>query len=59
MEHIERITENFLSNHPDGLIAVTGAFNPASTGLDEDFFKHNTGLTQIIRVLTRDTGVGS
>ena len=24
VEHIEKIKENFLSNHPDGVIAVTG-----------------------------------
>ena len=57
LDHFKRITENFLSNHADGLIAKTGAFNPTSTGLDEHFVKHSTGLTQIIRVLTRDTGV--
>ena len=31
--------------------------NPTSTGLNEHFVKHKTGLTQIIRVLTRDNGV--
>lgn len=57
MEHIEKITESFLSNHPGGLIAVTGDFNTTSTGLKEHVVKHKTSLTQIIRVLTRDTGV--
>ena len=36
---------------------ITGPLNATSTGLNEHFVKHKTGLTQIIRVLTRDTGV--
>ena len=56
MEHIEQNTSSFLKSHPDAIVSVTGDFNPASTGLKETFVKYKTGLTQIVKVLTTDTG---
>lgn len=56
-EHLQRNIDSFLTSHPDGLVIVTGDFNPVSTGLDVRFVKRLTGLSQIVNVLTRDTGI--
>lgn len=56
-EHLQRNTDSFLTSHPDGLVIVTGDFNPVSTGHDVRFVKRLTGLSQIVNVLTRDTGI--
>ena len=52
----EHLFIQFLSDHPEGLVLVCGDFNPTSTGITELTAKRVTGLTQIIKVLTRDTG---
>ena len=49
-------SDRFLAKHPDGLIAICGDFNPPSTGLSAQVVKRSTGLSQIVTVLTRDTG---
>ena len=49
-------SDRFLPKHPDGLIAICGDFNPPSTGLSAQVVKRSTGLSQIVTVLTRDTG---
>ena len=48
--------DQFLCDHPEGLVLVSGDFNPTSTGITELSTKRVTGLTRIIKVLTRDTG---
>ena len=55
-EHLMKNSDRFLAKHPDGLIAICGDFNPPSTGLSAQGVKRNTGLSQIVTVLTRDTG---
>ena len=55
--HIQRNVESFLSLHPDGLIYVTGDFNPVSTLFDEKRLKRLSGLTQIIKVPTRHNAI--
>ena len=35
---------------------ICGDFNPPSTGVTERQVKHATSLTQLVKVLTRDTG---
>ncbi|CAB4038401.1 Hypothetical predicted protein, partial [Paramuricea clavata] len=55
--HIQRNVESFLSLHPDGLVFVTGDFNPVSTLFDEKRLKRLSGLTQIINVPTRHNAI--
>ena len=55
--HIQRNVESFLSLHPDGLVFVTGNFNPVSTLFDEKRLKRLSGLTQIIKVPTRHNAI--
>ena len=45
------------SFHPECLVLVTGDFNPTSTNIAPTPFKRSCGLTQIINVLTRDSGI--
>ena len=56
MDHMKRNTEAFLCKHRDGLVVICGDFNSLSTGIIERQVKHATGLTQLVKVLTRDTG---
>ena len=56
IDHIQKVSEAFLLKHPDGLIFVNGGFNPTATGISERSVKLRTGLSQITKVLTRDTG---
>ena len=37
--HIKRIVDIFLRDHPDALVLVAGDFNPTSTGFDEKHVK--------------------
>ena len=53
---IRNNVDSFLSQHPNGLTAVCGDFNPTSTGITEQQTKNSTGLSQLIKILTRDTG---
>ena len=55
-DHIQKVSEAFLLKHPDGLIVINGDFNPTTTGISERSIKLRTGLSQITKVLTRDTG---
>lgn len=43
--------------HLECLVLVTGNFNPTSTNIAPTPFKRSRGLTQIINVLTRDSGI--
>jgi hypothetical protein len=55
--HIQSNVDAFLRNQPDALVLVTGDFNPTSTGFDVNRVKRLTGLSQIIRVTTRDNSI--
>ena len=57
VEHIRLNVDLYLSSHPDGLAIICGDFNGPSTGLTERQVKHATGLTQVVKVLTRDSGI--
>lgn len=57
LDLIRRNVDSFLCKHPEGLAVVCGDFNPPSTGLTEKQMKQYTSLTQVVKVLTRDTGV--
>ena len=52
---IRNNVDSFLSQHPDGLPVFCGDFNPTK-GLTKQQTKNSTGLTQLIKILTRDTG---
>lgn len=56
LDLIRNNVDSFLSQHPDGLTVVCGDFNPTSTGITEQQTKNSTGLSQLIKILTRDTG---
>ena len=55
--HIQRNIDSFLSDHPDALVYITGDFNPVSTSFDEKHLKRLTGLSQIIKVHTRNNSI--
>ena len=55
--HIQSNVDTFLRNHPNGLVIITGDFNPLSTGLDEKMNKRLAGLSQIINVKTRGDAI--
>ena len=57
LDLIHRNFDSFLCKHPDGLAVVCGDFNPPSTGLMEKLLKQATSLAQVVKVLTRDTGI--
>ena len=55
--HVQETVDCFLKQYPDALICIIGDFNPNSTNISSPIFKRMTGLTQIIKVLTRDSGI--
>ena len=56
LQHIQDNVESFLRDHPEGLIFISGDFNPTSTRITELAVKRATGLSQIVKVNTRDSG---
>ena len=54
--HVQETVDWFLHLYPEALVCVTGDFNPASTNISSAVFKRMSGLTQIVKVLTRDSG---
>ena len=55
-EYIQKTIDTYLADHPDSLVCIVGDFNPNSTNISQKRFKHQCGLSQIVEVLTRDTG---
>ena len=56
LQHLQTNIDSFLRHRPDGLIMITGDFNPTSTGLQLSDTTRILGLAQIVKVLTRDSG---
>ena len=56
-EHVKTMVDSYTLLHPECLVLVTGDFNPTSTNIAPTPFKRSCGLTQIINVLTRDSGI--
>lgn len=56
-QHVRETVDSFTLNHPDCLVYLTGDFNPASTNVSPEIFKRSCGVTQTVKVLTRDTGI--
>ena len=55
--HVQATVDLYSLQHPECLICVVGDFNPSSINISPAPFKHMCGLTQIIKVFTRDTGI--
>lgn len=56
-EHVKTMVDSYTLRHPECLVLVTGDFNPTSTNIPPTLFKRSRGLTQIVNVLTRDSGI--
>ena len=54
--HIQETVDQYLLKHPEGFVYVTGDFNPTATKFSSVELKGRCGLTQTVRVPTRDTG---
>ena len=57
LDHLQSSTDLFLTKHPDALVIITGDFNPNSTNLKACTISRLLGMSQLIKVKTRDTGV--
>ena len=55
--HVQATVDLYSLEHPECLICVVGDFNPNSTNISPAPFKRMCGLTQIVKVFTRDTGI--
>ena len=55
--HVQRTFYSFMKSHKDCLVCVTGDFNSTSTHISPSIFRQRCSLSQIIKVLTRDTGI--
>ena len=56
LQHFQDNVESFLCDHPESLIFIRGDFNPTSMRITELPIKRATGLSQIVKVNTRDSG---
>ena len=54
---IQSVVDSYMRDHPDCLVWIVGDFNHTSTNISASHFKRTCGLTQIVKVLTRDTGI--
>lgn len=57
LDHLQSNIDQFLIKHPDSLVIITGDFNPSGTNLKVSKLTGKLGLSQIIKVKTRDSGV--
>ena len=55
--HVKATVDLYSLEHPECLICVVGDFNPNSTNISTAPFKGMCGLTQIVKVFTRDTEI--
>ena len=55
--HIQQTVDEYSLKHPDCLVWISGDFNPSSTNFSAAVVKRMCGLTQSVKVLTRDTGI--
>ena len=56
-DYIQNTVDTYLVDHPDSLVCIVADFNPNSTHISQRRFKHQCGLSQIVEILTRDTGI--
>ena len=55
--HLKKNTENYLRRHPEGMLIITGDFNPTSTRIKSSDIIMATGLRQIVTVPTRNDSI--
>ena len=55
--HLQKNTENYLQRHPEGMLIITGDFNPTSTRIKSSDIIMATGLRQIVTVPTRNDSI--
>ena len=55
--HLQKNVENYLTSYPEGMVIITGDFNPASTGIKSSDVTMATGLRQIVTVPTRNNSI--
>ena len=57
MAHLQKNVENYLASYPEGIVIITGDFNPASTRIKSSDVTMATGLRQIVTVPTRNNSI--
>ena len=55
--HLQNNIENFLASYPEGMVIITGDFNPTSTRIKSSDVTMATGLRQIVTVPTRNNSI--
>ena len=55
--HLQKNIENFLASYPEGMVIITGDFNPKSTRIKSTDVTMATGLRQIVTVPTRNNSI--
>ena len=56
-EYIQNTVDTYLADHPDSLVCIVDDFNPNPTHISQRRFKRQCDLSQIVEILTRDTGI--
>ena len=56
-DHIQDVVDSYLLSRPDGLICIVGDLNSNSTKISPNRFRQLCGLTQIVKMFTRDSGI--
>ena len=55
--HLQKNVENYLASYPEGMVIITGDFNPTSTRIKSSDVTMATGLRQIVTVPTRNNSI--
>ena len=55
--HLQKNTESYLASYPEGMVIITGDFNPTSTRIKLSDVTMATGLRQIVTVPTRNDSI--
>ncbi|CAB4021778.1 Hypothetical predicted protein [Paramuricea clavata] len=57
LAYIQTNFDSFVNVHPGALVVITGNFNPNFNNVNEKLVKRQTGLKQLVKVNTQDSGV--
>ena len=55
--YIQKNIKNFLASYPEGMVNITGDFNPTPTRIKSSDVTMATGLRQIVTVPTRNNSI--
>ena len=55
--HLQKNVENYLTSYPEGMVIITGDFNPASTWIKSSDVTIPTGFRQIVSMPTRNNSI--